>query len=135
MSTMPLVGLLGIALACTSPAGTGTYELWTVNGERLPVRAGSHLRGGAQIVGGSVTLSPNGSYQHRILLQVRYDTLSYADSAVNVGRYETDGPAILLKTPAGGMRGQLSDGILTMDVEGWRYRYRLVRADTRPSTS
>jgi hypothetical protein len=122
------VALVVTALACGRRAETGTYELWSVNGERLPVRAGSHPSGGAEIVGGSVTLKANGSYQHRMLLQVRYDTLRYADSVVQAGRYEAEGDTILLKTPAGAMRGQVSDGILALEVEGWRYRYRKARA-------
>lgn len=126
-----LFGLLGLTLACTSrPTVTGTYQLRTVNGERLPVRAGSHSRGSAQIVGGSVALNPGGTYKHRLLFRVGYDTITYADSAVNSGRYVPEGSTILLETPAGSMRSRLSQDVLVVDVEGWRYEYRRMREDT-----
>lgn len=121
-----ILALVGVAMACTSRAGvTRTYDLRSVNGQSLPVRASFHSRGSAEIVGGSITLNADGSYQNRLGFRVRYDTLTYADSAVHAGRYVTKGRAIRLDAPSGSMPGHLSDGSLTIDLEGWQYGYRL----------
>jgi hypothetical protein len=120
------LAVLGVAIACTSRAAvTGTYDLHSVNGQSLPVRASAHSQGSAEIVGGSITLNTNVTYQNRLLFRVRYDTLTYADSAVHAGRYMTKGAAIRLDTPSGSMHGKLSDGSLTIDLEGWQYGYRI----------
>jgi hypothetical protein len=125
------LGLFVAAMACSSPVAVpGTYELRAVNGTRLPVRASSHSRGSADIVGGSITLNTDGSYRRRQIFRVRFDTLTYTDSAVHVGRYVPKGATFLLETPSGSMHGRVSDARLTVDLEGWRYQYHLIRADS-----
>jgi hypothetical protein len=119
-----LLALLGSATACSGGAVTGTFELQTVNGRRVPVQAGSHTRGGAEIVGGSIILYPDKSYQQRTFLRVRYDTSTFADSVIQAGLYTQKNGTLVLKSASGRMEGQVSDSVLMIELEGSRYRYR-----------
>ena len=112
-----------LSLTCGTTDPSGVYELRTVKGERLPMRASSHPLGEAHIVGGSVTLNSDGSYQHRIVFRVRDDTLTYADSAVERGRYVSRGAAVDLQTRTGDLRAVIVGDTLAYDLHGWRYEY------------
>lgn len=118
--------ILCLEIGCASPPRIlGRYELRAVNRDTLPARVTDHPQGAAEIVAGSVTLKPDGSYDHRMLFRVRHEARWYADSAVSSGRYTMQDGAVLLRTATGDMPAQLAAGNLTIDLSGWTYHYRL----------
>ncbi|MBI4408445.1 MAG: hypothetical protein HY561_01975 [Gemmatimonadetes bacterium] len=120
-----LCGLLVVTcVGCRQPGLVGTYELEAVNGVALPVPATRTSTARATIVGGSLTLGADGSYRSRLLFRVRTHLGSYADSSVTMGSYERRGRVVELRQPLRTMVATVRDGTVTVDVEGWTYRYR-----------
>ena len=117
--------LAGLGAACRRAVTiTGTYELVAVNGARLPVQAARTSQAEAEIVGGSLTLNPDGSYAQRLLFQVRRLKQSYPDSAVRTGTYERRLSTITFRAPGGNVTGQLAGPAIAVKLDGWTYTFR-----------
>lgn len=114
----------GGAACQRSVAITGTYELVAINGARLPVQAARTSQAEAEIVGGSLTLNPDGSYAQRLLFQVRRLKQSYPDSAVRAGTYERRLSTITFHAPGGNVTGQLAGPVIAVKLDGWTYTFR-----------
>ncbi len=117
--------LAGLAAACQRAVTvTGSYELMAVNGARLPVQAARTSQAEAEIVGGSLTLNPDGTYAQRLLFQVRRLKQSYPDSAVRTGTYERRLSTITFHAPGGNVTGQLAGPVIAVKLDGWTYTFR-----------
>ncbi len=117
--------LAGLGAACQRGVTvTGTYELMAVNGARLPVQAARTSQAEAEIVGGSLTLNPDGTYAQRLLFQVRRLKQSYPDSAVRTGTYERRLSTITFRAPGGNVTGQLAGPVIAVKLDGWTYTFR-----------
>ncbi len=112
-------------LACRgAPQVTGRYELVGANGRRLPVPAGRIQQGSSEMVGGSLTLNPDGTYSYRLLFHVQQLDRDYADSAVRGGTYTRRMSTVTFQAPGGIMSGQLAGSALTLKMGDWTYLFR-----------
>lgn len=117
--------LLVLGLGCRgAPQVTGTYELVGANGRRLPVPAGRIQQGSSEMVGGSLTLNPDGTYSYRLLFHVQQLDRGYADSALQGGTYSRRMSTVTFQAPGGNMSGQLAGSILTLKMGDWTYLFR-----------
>ncbi len=117
--------LLVLGLGCRgAPQVTGTYELVGANGRRLPVPAGHMPQGSSEMVGGSLTLNPDGTYSYRLLFHVQQLDRDYADSALQGGTYTRRMSTVTFRAPGGNMSGQLAGSTLALTMGGWTYLFR-----------
>lgn len=122
--------LLAALAGCRSPPRiTGTYELAGVNGRALPVPAGRALRGTSELVSGSLTLNPDGSYSYRLGFHIQQPGRAYRDSTVRVGTYTLRMSTVTFHAPGGDMSGQLAGTAMVLTMGGWRYLFRKVAPD------
>ncbi len=129
----PWVVLLAAALGCrAAPQVTGTYDLVGVNGRRLPVQAGHISQGTSELVGGSLTLNPDGSYSYRLRFHVQQLDRDYADSALQGGTYTRRMSTVTFQAPGGNMSGQLAGSTLALTMGGWTYLFRKPALDGDP---
>ncbi len=119
------IAVLAACLGCQSaPQVTGTYQLYAVNGQRLPVRAGWISQGTSQLVAGSITLNPDGTYSHRLLFHVQQLDRDYTDSSLQGGSYALRMSTLTLRAPGGNMSAQVAGSFLTLTMGGWSYVFR-----------
>lgn len=117
--------LASLGAACQRAATiTGTYELIAVNGARLPVQAARTGQAEAQIVGGSLSLNPDGTYAQRLVFQIRRLKQSYPDSVLRAGTYERRLSTITFHAPGGNVTGQLAGPVIAVKLDGWTYTFR-----------
>lgn len=117
--------LLALAGCRSAPEITGTYDLLTVNGVRLPVRAGWVAQGSSELIRGSMELNPDGSYRYGLVFRVRSPARGeYLDSSVTTGTYERRLSTVRLHAPGGDMAAQLALPTLSLTHGGWTYLFR-----------
>lgn len=117
------LALFVVALAgCRSaPQITGTYELVGANGKRLPVPAG---QGQSELIGGSLSLNPDGTYSYRLLLHIKQPGQDFADSTVKGGTYTHRMNMVTLEAPGGNTTAQIAGSALSVKLGTWTYLFR-----------
>jgi hypothetical protein len=124
MAAWILLAAPGVA-GCRQPVAlAGTYQLVAVNGASLPVQAARTSQAEAQIVGGSLTLNPEGTYTQRLLFQVRRLKETYPDSVVRTGTYVRRLNTITFQALGGNVTGQLAGPVIAVKLDGWTYTFR-----------
>jgi hypothetical protein len=116
-----LVAVLGCRAA---PQIAGTYELAGVNGRALPVQAGHVPDGTSQLVSGTLTLNPDGTFVYRLRFHIQQVDRFYRDSTLQAGTYSRRMATVTFHAPGGNLSGQVAGSALALNIGGWTYLFR-----------